>query len=321
MFTRLFVSTAVHLITLTATVILYAPSYPANPHARFATPSAQEQSQPSVPRKFDQYGQVGECDEGARLDNFAIQLQNEPTSKGYIISYDGRDTLPARLKLRGPRALNYLTYQRGLSPDRVVALDGGYREEVTIELWIVPKDAPAPEPSDTIVVVREAGKTFKYNEAHPEGAVLEYWEEPFEVQQQEEETVATQQASVEEPAQTQEAVTAEPTEAYDYDTLWASEEYAQALGEKSVGYIIYYAQRDYGHLFKLEQIIERGQNLLVNKYGVPTDRIKVIFGGYKDWTTVELWVIPPGGEEPAPTPEYEKVDTGGGTAVAEAIKE
>jgi hypothetical protein len=274
-----------------------------------------------VPLKFDEYGAVGECDEGARLDNFVIQLQNEPTSQGFIIGYDGRDTLPARLGRRLRRAADYLTYQRGLPPDRVTAVKGGYRETETTELWIAPKGAPAPEPSKTIVVERETGKTFKYDEFYPENAVVEYQEEPELPQQEEvtagnesmvlqqEEIVSFQLSPVEESAPAQEVIVEDQEEA-DYDLLWASEHYAQALGEKDVACVIYYAQREGGHLFKLERIIERGQNLITGKYGIQAERLKTIFGGYRDYTTIELWVVPPGAGAPVPAPGYEKGETG-----------
>src|SRR4029077_3471509 len=38
-------------------------------------------------RKFDEYGNIKFNDEKARLDNYSIQLQNEPGSQGYIIAY------------------------------------------------------------------------------------------------------------------------------------------------------------------------------------------------------------------------------------------
>ncbi len=43
-----------------------------------------------VCRKFDEYGNISFADEQARLDNFAIQLQNEPGAQGYIIAHAGR---------------------------------------------------------------------------------------------------------------------------------------------------------------------------------------------------------------------------------------
>jgi hypothetical protein len=40
--------------------------------------------------KFDEYGDICPGDEKARLDNFAIQLQNNPELQAYIIFYGGR---------------------------------------------------------------------------------------------------------------------------------------------------------------------------------------------------------------------------------------
>lgn len=45
---------------------------------------------PPPSRKFDEYGDINFEDEKARLDNFAVQLQNEPSARGYIIAYSGR---------------------------------------------------------------------------------------------------------------------------------------------------------------------------------------------------------------------------------------
>ena len=61
-------------------------------------------------RKFDEYGNIRFNDEKARLDNFAIQLQNEPTSQGYIIGYGSCDaegsTRANRAKPRGLRVFH-----------------------------------------------------------------------------------------------------------------------------------------------------------------------------------------------------------------------
>ena len=42
------------------------------------------------PRKFDEFGDINCESEMARLDNFAVQLQNEPAMKGIIVFYGGR---------------------------------------------------------------------------------------------------------------------------------------------------------------------------------------------------------------------------------------
>ena len=108
---------------------------------------AQEHDAPG-PFKFDQFGQVGHCDVTARLDNFAIQLQHQPTARGAIISYapegDGYGT--------GKRVLAMLTdylVNRGVTEDRIKTIYGGRNSDKhhsETELWIVPQGAPLPKP-------------------------------------------------------------------------------------------------------------------------------------------------------------------------------
>jgi hypothetical protein len=319
MFAHAFVSTALALTSAAAMMLACAPSCLAQrfPHSSINSTRTQAQSRQAL--KFDEYGEVGHCDETARLDNFAIHLQKEPTATGYIIGYDGRDSLPARLGLRQLLALNYLVNQRGVNPNLLMAIKGGYRKEAATELWIASKDAPAPEPSDTIVVKKETGKSFKYNETYPETAIVEYIEFDYELENgvnaQDASTAVQEEIepppglSVEQPAQTQETIVDDKDEPENYDYLWASKGYAQALAEENgIAYVIYYAQHEGAHLFKLQQIIESGQNLLVKKHGVQEERIKTIFGGYRESTIIEMWVVPPGASPPMPTPDYAQVN-------------
>lgn len=46
--------------------------------------------------------------------------------------------------------LNYLVATRGINRGRLTAIDGGYREEPAIELWIVPEGATPPQASPTL---------------------------------------------------------------------------------------------------------------------------------------------------------------------------
>jgi len=94
-----------------------------------------------IPRKFDEYGNIRFNDEKARLDNYAIQLQNEPSSTGVIIAYGSCDT---EGMTRGNRAKDYLVNTRGIDAGRITVVDGGCRSELHVELWIVPSGATAP---------------------------------------------------------------------------------------------------------------------------------------------------------------------------------
>jgi hypothetical protein len=102
-----------------------------------------------VPRKFDEYGNIRFNDEKARLDNFAIQLQNEPTAQGYIIGYGSCD---AEGQTRANRAKDYLVNTRGIDAGRIVVVDGGCLPELLVQLWVAPQGATAPTGDATGIV-------------------------------------------------------------------------------------------------------------------------------------------------------------------------
>lgn len=114
-------------------------------------------------RKFDEYGGIKPVDQEPRLDNFAIELQNDPTAVGYIISYGGRASRPGDPQKAGDRAKNYIVKKRGIDPARVMAVDGGYREEPSFELWLVPVGADGPTATPTMdpPTKKPAAKTKK----------------------------------------------------------------------------------------------------------------------------------------------------------------
>ena len=104
-----------------------------------------------VCRKFDEYGDIAFNDEKARLDNFAIELQNSPGSTGYIIAYGGRKPRRANeAQARADRAKDYLVNTRQIDSGRIVTVDGGYREDLTVELWICPTGAQTPAATPTV---------------------------------------------------------------------------------------------------------------------------------------------------------------------------
>ena len=106
---------------------------------------------PAQPVKFDEYGDIRFNDEKARLDNYAIQLQNQPGAQAYIIGYgtcsgDGLCTHTSCIvaQKRIERAKDYLVNTRGIDAGRIVTVDGGCRADVSVELWIVPTGATPP---------------------------------------------------------------------------------------------------------------------------------------------------------------------------------
>jgi hypothetical protein len=103
----------------------------------------------SPPKRFDEFPSIAFDDDKARLDNLAIELQNNPGAQGYIIAYAGRRRPAGEADRMGTRAVNYLVDKRGISRSRLVFVNGGYRETDAFELWLVPQGAEPPRPTPT----------------------------------------------------------------------------------------------------------------------------------------------------------------------------
>ena|SRR6185503_11291659 len=110
----------------------------------------------SPTRPFDEFGDVKCEDEMARLDNFAVQMQNLPRSRGAIIYFAGKmsgDQLPKRgeVEARVERIRSYLTKRRGIPAASLVVMNGGYDTNYRVQVWVVPPEAglPKPEPSSS----------------------------------------------------------------------------------------------------------------------------------------------------------------------------
>jgi hypothetical protein len=100
--------------------------------------------------KFDEYGNIVFNDEKARLDNYAIQLQNDPTATGYIIAYADRTGPEGQAAARAQRAKDYLVNTRGIDASRITTIDGGCRETLTVELFVCAQGATAPSATGTV---------------------------------------------------------------------------------------------------------------------------------------------------------------------------
>jgi hypothetical protein len=97
-------------------------------------------------RKFDEYYDIARNDEKARLDNYAIQLQSEPGSQGYIIVYPSRRARANDAQARATRISDYLVNSRGIDASRFTVTIAAPREDWLFELWIVPRGAALPTP-------------------------------------------------------------------------------------------------------------------------------------------------------------------------------
>jgi len=99
-----------------------------------------------ISKKFDEYYDIARNDEKARLDNYAIELQSDPSRPGYIIVYPARKAKSNEAQQRAERISDYLINSRGIDPSRFTVKIGAARDGWLTELWVVPQGAAPPVP-------------------------------------------------------------------------------------------------------------------------------------------------------------------------------
>ena len=95
-------------------------------------------------RKFDEFPAIAYNDLKARLDNYAIELQNDPTATAYVIVYPGQNGRPGEVQKNTTRIVDYLVNSRGINAQRIVTLVGPPRDVLLVELWLCPQGAKPP---------------------------------------------------------------------------------------------------------------------------------------------------------------------------------
>jgi hypothetical protein len=115
------------------------------------------------PRKFDEIRTLSGQDLRARLDNVAIVLRGEsPEMLVYLIAYAGPRSCFGDADRLNFRAKQYLVSKRGVAPQRVFLMDGGYLDEPVLDVWMLPAHVYPPEAMPNIdrklVRVRNCGK-------------------------------------------------------------------------------------------------------------------------------------------------------------------
>ena len=253
--------------------------------------SASAQTENNAARKFDEFGDIMYSDLMARADNFAIELQNQPTTRGFIIIYRSRRDLPGLNHSLAMRMKDYLVNNRGIDNDRVVNVDGGIAENLTQELWIVPSgSAPTPRSDARIGSLQDPDSAWKFNEYG------------FLPGAQYGKTGVPQNRLAE----------AEYLETYANEVMKKPDQ---------IACVIVYAQYnprpglidDPAHHERYKTVrldspatarkqLKRQREFLMKVYGLPASRIKTIDGGYRKNRTIEFWIVPAGEPLPIPTP-------------------
>jgi len=221
-------------------------------------------------RKFDEYGDLIQDDERVRLSAFAAGLAGNRDARGYILVYGGRLDPVGRARRYALRAKNFLVDTEGLTSNRIVTIDGGQRESLTVELWIVPSNAEPPIPTPTLDLrPGHENKAWEFDE-YPYD--YEFSWNSFET----------------------------PSVRLDGFAQWLRSH------PTSKGYIIVYAlNRDdrrgvQGDRFgKAKRIALAEKTYLTKTQHIDPRRLVAVDAGYSNERTVELWIVPGGASPPS----------------------
>jgi hypothetical protein len=238
----------------------------------FQTHAQEQRPAPPVARLIDSFGEIQWSDLMARLDNFAIELQNDPTSRGLIVAYAAQHKFPGWPSRRGHMSQDYLVSTRGLAPERVSTFLAGLRDEATFELWLVPAGAEPPaKPFDPMLLMS--------GEKRPV---------PFD------------RFSVIERGDRSES---EYGDLYP-DSPGLYEYFAEVLRRDPAlrGCVIGYASR-HGSLAAGRRIASRAKLSMAKAHAVDVSRVVAVGGGRREAKMLELWLVPPGAELPKPSPD------------------
>ena len=154
---------------------------------------------------------------------------------------------------------------RGIAKERVIAVDGGEADCLRQQLWIAPAGTAPPVPTDAYqrnFVDTDSARKFDEFSWGGEDRSSD--------------------------------VSADDLEAY--AAALRAEPRARA---HVIAYNGRYMADPPGAARKL---LTRLQRLLTKEFHFSPSRIQLIDGGYRSWGTLELWILPPGGYPPVPTP-------------------
>ncbi|MDQ3474377.1 MAG: hypothetical protein M3447_11640 [Acidobacteriota bacterium] len=119
-------------------------------------PSEDESIFRTLPSYNFSYQSLG--DALARIDVFSIDLMQVPEWTGYIIVYAKKQTSPARAKRYARSFGKYLVERRNVPAERFITMYGGYKDDLTVELYLFPPNISPPKPRPTYVPCRGSRK-------------------------------------------------------------------------------------------------------------------------------------------------------------------
>lgn len=131
---------------------------------------AQDLKTPVIlpPDKFAEWGDIGFNEEKGQLDKIATKAKEWPLSITYLVIHAGQTACAGEAKARAVRARNYLL-SRGISVERIVWIDAGWRKDLSVEVWIWPPELGKPSVASDLDLKRSEVKLQKNCKAKSRG--------------------------------------------------------------------------------------------------------------------------------------------------------
>ena len=85
-----------------------------------------------------------------RLDRFAEEMKAKSSADAYIIAFAGLVSYKNEARIRLDCIRKYLITTHGISASRLKLIDGGYRVEKSVKLFLINPDEPKPSPFPTV---------------------------------------------------------------------------------------------------------------------------------------------------------------------------
>jgi hypothetical protein len=105
------------------------------------------------------YHEISQQEQRVRLDYFAEKVKEHPGSTIYIIGYRDSGECADETRKRTDWAKEYLVRKRSIPTELIKIIDGGLRDDVWVELFIVEPGGPIPLPSPNIYPKSERSGT------------------------------------------------------------------------------------------------------------------------------------------------------------------
>lgn len=264
-----------------------------------------------------------ECDISARIDYAFIELNNLPTElRGqiYVIVYRGSEDFPAH------RTNGYLQRQisrlkhpilfRKYDASKIVFVDGGFRKKsrLSVDFWLVPLGGIIPQPTET-VEKPESAKNKAYLADGTYNSVIQSALfaslEAEKLAEEYEETEETEEIAQVEETESEDVETEEPKIDELSELYWGFSNYfgdALESDQNLRGTVIYYADGEEYDLKKSHELMKEFLENYKKRNNIDLERIRLIYGGYRNKPEIEYWIVPKGAKQPQPKPEVKKIE-------------